>query len=161
MCPSLTKEREKGGKATPKKQQIKWQTKCSHLSDNTAAVAFEEEKQMPLVQTFVCLLSSSTGDPATSCALQSSISLFLLHSITSFYLNKTYEGKKNQSNNVCLMSFVTAVSSNTGGFTRLSRMCQILNYQSQLCKTQCLVSSIKHNVKQAWGVKLKSSFQSP
>lgn len=38
-----------------KQQQIKTQIKLSHLSDNTAAVAFEEGKQMPSIQTSVCL----------------------------------------------------------------------------------------------------------
>lgn len=74
--PFAHKVKEKRKRKKLKQQQIKTQIKLSHLSDNTAAVAFEEGKQMPSIQTSVCLLSSSMGDPAISSVLLSCISLF-------------------------------------------------------------------------------------
>lgn len=74
-----------------KHQQIKTQIKLSHLSDNTAAVAFEEGKQMPSIQMSVCLLSSSMGDPAISSVLLSCISLFRVCTPSLFYQDKAYE----------------------------------------------------------------------
>lgn len=37
------------GEAEKQQQQMKKQIKLSHLSDNTAAAAFEEKKQMPSI----------------------------------------------------------------------------------------------------------------
>lgn len=89
----------------------KKQINLSHLSDTAAAVAFEEEKQMALIWTSVCLLSSTMGDPTISSVLLS-ISLFCLHS-SWFYLDKTYQSKKNSKHTVRLMSFAAALGSIT------------------------------------------------
>lgn len=107
---------------------------------------------MPSVQTSVCFLLSSMGNPATSCVLPilHFIILSALH-LCFISIRHTREVQSVKQHSVCLVSFVTTESSSTNGSTRLSPGCDGSQATGQNCvklnvwSLQSMVFSMKDN----------------